>query len=321
MFDEFLSKATELRSRGESFAVATVVRYEGTISGKPGDKAIIYPNGELWGWIGGGCAQPAVVKESLQALQDGAPRLIRVSPSTPVDPVPGIVHHPMTCHSGGTLDIYIEPVLAKPQIVILGRSLVAQTLARLGKAIDFSVSVIAPGATCENFPDADVIREQLELSDRELAPRSYIVVSTQGESDEEALEIALATRARYIAFVASKNKAEKVFEYLRAKGIPSGELSRIHAPAGVPIGAVSPEEIAVSVLAEIVQAGRSKPEVAAAPPAQRTEATDPVCGMTVDTDRAKHRSEYEGESFYFCCARCKQTFDLNPAQYPVRTEA
>src|SRR5271167_3379171 len=139
MLDEFLSKAGELLARDESFAVAIVVRYQAPISGKPGNKAIIFADGKMWGWIGGGCTQPVVVKEALQALGDGQPRLIRISPSS--SPEEGIVDYAMTCHSGGTLDIFIEPVLPKPHILILGRSPVARTLARLAKAINYSVSV------------------------------------------------------------------------------------------------------------------------------------------------------------------------------------
>src|SRR5277367_2429036 len=144
MFDQFLSKAEELLAKDQPFAVAVVVRYQAPISGKPGNKAIIFPDGKMWGWIGGGCAQPVVIKEALKALADGQPRLIRISPSS--SPEEGIVDYTMTCHSGGTLDIFIEPVLPKPQILILGRSPVGQTLARLAKAINYSVSVVASGA-------------------------------------------------------------------------------------------------------------------------------------------------------------------------------
>ena len=118
MFDQFLSKASELLAKGEPFAVAEVVRYLSPISGKVGDKAIILADGTLWGWIGGGCAQPAVVKEALKSLQDGRPRLVRISPSSSQEE--GIVAYNMSCHSGGTLDIYVEPVLPKPHILITG---------------------------------------------------------------------------------------------------------------------------------------------------------------------------------------------------------
>ena len=177
MFDQFLSKADELLTDGQSFAIAVVVRYQAPISGKPGNKAIIFPDGKIWGWIGGGCAQPVVVKEALKALADGQPRLIRISPSS--SPEEGIVDYSMTCHSGGTLDIYIEPVLPKPHILILGRSPVAKTLARLGKAIGYAISVVAPGADRESFPDSDLVQAELDLGQLKTTPQTFIVVSTQ----------------------------------------------------------------------------------------------------------------------------------------------
>ena len=315
MFDEFLNKAAELRSRGASFAVALVVRFEAPVSGKPGDKAIIYPDGRIWGWIGGGCSQPVVVKEALKALAEGTPRLVRITPSPSPGSEPGVVDYSMTCHSGGSLDIYIEPVLPKPHLVILGRSLVAQTLASLAKTIHFVVSVIAPGASRESFPTADAIHEELDLGPISVTPQTYLVVSTQGECDEEALERALSVEAPYVAFVASQPKREKIFEYLCERGIPSERLNRVHAPAGLPIGAVSPEEIAVSILAQIVQVSRSKPKPmpALSLPIVTVEAKDPICGMLVKPSQARYQSEYRERTFYFCSARCKQTFDKDPA--------
>jgi xanthine dehydrogenase accessory factor len=316
MFDEFLKKADALVMIGESFAIATVVRFEAPISGKPGDKAIIFADGEVWGWIGGGCAKPAVVKEALKALKDGRPRLVRISPSSSEGE--GIVAYNMTCHSGGTLDIYIEPVLPKPHILIMGRSPVGQTLARLGKAINYTVSVAAPDANQESHPGADRIRADLNLSELKIGPRTFIVVSTQGQCDEEALENALHTDASYVAFVASKVKAAKVLHYLGERGISAERLSQLKAPAGINIGAGSPEEIAVSILAEIVQLNRSrvtKRPDAPAPPVEKPEARDPICGMIVDTRAAEYKSEIDGQSFYFCCAGCKQTFDRQPDKY------
>ena len=143
MFDEFLDKARELRARGEAFATALVVRYEAPISGKPGDRAIVFADGRVWGWIGGGCAQPLVVKEALAALADGQPRLVRISPAPAEHAASGVVDYQMTCHSGGSLDIFVEPVLAKPHLLIIGRSAVAQNLARLAKAIGAKFTVAA----------------------------------------------------------------------------------------------------------------------------------------------------------------------------------
>jgi xanthine dehydrogenase accessory factor len=318
MFDQFLSKADELLANNQPFAIAVVVRCQAPISGKPGNKAIILPDGKIWGWIGGGCAQPVVIKEALKALADGEPRLIRISPSS--SPEEGIVDYTMTCHSGGTLDIFIEPVLPKPHILILGRSPVAAALARLGKAINYTVSVAAPGADRETFPDSDLVQTDLDLINSKIRPQTFIVVSTQGECDEEALEKALLTTATYVAFVASKVKSGKILDYLKERGVPASRLSQLRAPAGLDIRAASPEEIAVSILAEIIQVNRTKAAPAKVElPVPKHEARDPICGMMVDVREAKYKSEFHGSSFHFCCASCKQTFDKQPDKYALAT--
>jgi len=314
MFDRFLNKAAELLAKGEPFVTASVVRFQAPISGKPGDKAIIFADGKMWGWIGGGCAQPVVIKEALKALADGQPRLVRISPTAA--PEHGIVDYTMTCHSGGTLDIYIEPVLPKPHILIFGRSPIAQTLAQLGKTVGYRISVVASGADQQQFPDVD-LQTELNLGELKITRDTFIVVSTQGEGDEEALEQAAKTTAAYVAFVASKVKAQKVLEYLRETGVPFERVSQIRAPAGLDIRAASPEEIAVSILAEIVQlrGARSRPVAEAiegALPLLNKEARDPVCGMLVNVNGAKYKSEHNGSPVYFCCAGCKQAFDRQP---------
>ena len=314
MFDEFLRKAVELRSQGKSFAMATVVRFDGSISGKPGDKAIIYPDGRIWGWIGGGCTQPAVIKEALKSLHDGEPRFVRISPPPKPKSEPRIVDYTMTCHSGGALDVYIEPVLPKPQLVIFGRSAVARYLAALASAMNFSVAIFAEGANRDDFPKADIVQHAIQVPDEQLAGNAYVVVSTQGEGDEEALAAALRTNAPYVSFVASRAKSRKVFEYLRDQGITSDQLSRVHSPAGLNIGAVAQEEIALSILAEVVQIRRAKQPPRMTTTLQR-EFKDPVCGMTVDANGAKHHLEWRGVTYYFCCSGCKEQFEKKPANY------
>jgi xanthine dehydrogenase accessory factor len=318
MFDRFLSKASELRGAGQPFVVAVVVRYQAPISGKPGDKAIITADGKMWGWIGGGCAQPVVVKEALHALADGKPRLIRISPSS--SPENGIVNYDMTCHSGGTVDIFIEPVLPRPHLLILGRSPIAQTLAKLGKVMNYAVSVAATDAQRETFPDADLLQADLDLSQIKITPQTFIVVSTQGEGDEEALEKAVAAGALYTAFVASRVKAQKVFEYLRERGISAEKLSKIRVPAGLDIHAASPEEIAVSIIAEVIQVKGTRTVALTGETILSLldeKARDPICGMMVDVSGAKYKSDFRGSPFYFCCARCKQTFDRQPENYSL----
>jgi xanthine dehydrogenase accessory factor len=328
MLEQLLKQSAELLAKGETFAMATVVRCQAPSSGKPGDKAIIQADGRLSGWIGGGCAQPVAIREALKALADGKPRLVRISPAAE-GAEEGVVDYTMTCHSGGSLDIYIEPVVPNLHIVILGRSHVARTLARLGRATGYDVSVIVPTADveAEGFGEAQVIVEKdFNLSGLRLGPRTFIVVSTQGEGDEEALEKAAFTAGDvpYVAFVASKIKAGKVLDYLRARGVPAEKLQLVRAPAGLDLGAGTPEEIAVSILAEIVQVRGAK----AAPPQQRVDsnapatppvvaagAKDPICGMLVDPSQARHKSEYQGRWFYFCCAGCQREFDQAPAKH------
>lgn len=318
MFDQFLNKASELLADGQSFAIAEVVRHSRPISGKSGDKAIISADGSIWGWIGGGCAQSAVVKEALKSLQDGRPRMLRISPANSQEE--GIVAYNMTCHSGGTLEVYIEPVLPKPHVLILGRSPVARTLARLAKAINYTVSVAAAGVDRGTFPDADQIWPDFRLSELKFPPQVFVVVCTQGEHDEEALESALHTSAPYVAFVASRAKAEKSRESLRQRGVSPARLDQLRAPAGLDIHARSPEEIAVSILAEIIQISRTSPASTGALPilaVTHESATDPICGMSVDISNAKYQSEFEGRFFYFCCAGCKRAFDAEPKKFAL----
>jgi xanthine dehydrogenase accessory factor len=328
MFEDFFNKTQKLMAQGESFAVATVVRCLPPTSGKPGDKAIITADGKLWGWIGGGCAQPVVAKEALKALVEERPRLVRISPR-PDAPEEGIVDYTMTCHSGGALDIYIEPVLPKPHLLVLGRSPVAQTLARLGKTIGYAVSMIVgeeapihPHAALSTgaAPDIELIpARDYSLEGARVTSKTFLVVATQGEGDEEALEQALKTEAGYVAFVASKTKAEKVCDYLQTRGIGAERIQRVKAPAGLDIGASSPEEIAVSILAEIIQvrakAGKETARVSPVLTAIQSGAKDPICGMNVSIANARYKAEFEGKTFYFCCAGCKQTFEREPARY------
>lgn len=320
MFDEFLNKAAEVLATGEAFVTASVVRFQSPISGKPGDKAIIYADGKIWGWIGGGCAQPVVIKEALKALVDGRPRLVRISPTAA--PEEGIIDYTLTCHSGGTLDIYIEPVLPKPHIVILGRSPIAQTLAGLGKTIHYRISVVAPGADPQQFPDVDVLRQDFDLSQLKITTETFVVVSTQGDGDEEALALAARSSAGYVAFVASKIKAQKVLDSLLAAGVPPERVRQVRAPAGLDIRAALPEEIAVSILAEIIQLRGSRAKAATgeekvALSVVNQEAQDPVCGMSVSIGAAKYKSDHNGSPVYFCCAGCKQAFDRQPEKYMV----
>jgi len=199
---------------------------------------------------------------------------------------------------------------------------VAEMLARLAATIGYAVSVVVREAVGEALDRVEVFQAQdYALEHAKVTPRSIIVVATQGDGDEEALQQALRTEAGYVAFVASKTKADKVFDYLKAQGVEAEKIGRIRAPAGVDIGARSPEEIAVSILAQIIEVrGQARAKSSVPFPVVKTATRDPVCGMDVEAGTARHRSEYAGSAFYFCCAGCKQAFDREPSRYLATTE-
>ncbi len=340
-------QAEELRAGGTAYVMATVVRAESPTSAKPGAKAIVTGEGDIIGWIGGGCAQPAVLDTAKKALKDGQSRLIRVSPVKGGDVEPGIIDFGMTCHSGGTLDIFIDPVIAKPALLIIGASPAAQTLAVLATHSGYDVHVAFPGADSDMFPLAAQIIDDLDLQRLQLNTVPYVVVSTQGKRDEAGLEAALTVNAPYTAFIASARKADKLREYLRQREHDAAQVDAIISPAGVEIGANTPEEIAVSVLAGLIQHRRSvvaapaiKPSVAEQPAASccgseaeakpatesccgstesgemtATTAIDPICGMSVTTEGAEYVSEYQGQNYYFCCGGCQHAFEQAPQDY------
>lgn len=305
MIDLF-ARAAELAARREPFATATIVRAERPTSAKPGARAIVTASGRLEGWIGGNCAAPVVIRESLQALADGEPRLISLA-SGPAGSRDGVRHFPMTCHSGGTLEIFIEPMLPSEQLVIVGRTPVARALATQGTALGRHVVVVDTDAHAEDFPRALVVPDLASVAVDE---RAAVVVATRGEYDEDAVREALATPARYVALVASRARADILVEALAEAGVARASLERLRYPAGLDIGARSEEEIALSILAEILSLRpRSGQGVAAAP----AEAIDPICGMTVAITADALRAEHAGTTYYFCAAGCRRAFLADPA--------
>jgi xanthine dehydrogenase accessory factor len=319
MFDDFLEASQNLYQSKEPFAIALVVRREIPSSGKPGDKAVIQKDGKIIGWIGGGCTRGIILKEAADALKDGNPRLVRISPDGKVEPEPGIIDYKMTCHSGGSVEVYIEPVLPKPELIIMGKSQVAMALCKLGKAMEYPVTIFARNTESLLFPDADNIFET-ELSKSQIGRNSCIIVCTQGENDEEALEQAVKSGATYISFVASRKKGSAVFHNLRQRGINFDQLKSIKTPAGIDINAKLPQEVAVSILAEIVTFIRSEDvkdstEINGNNNDSSNVFINPVCNIPVEKSTAKHVIDYEGESYYFCCDGCKISFEKEPAKY------
>ncbi|HEV8276248.1 MAG TPA: XdhC family protein [Streptosporangiaceae bacterium] len=312
-----LERASELARQGQAFALATVVWRQGPSSGQLGSRAIITAGGEVHGWIGGACAEPTVIREARQVIAEGEPRLLLLgTPGQFGERVPeGMTVVPISCQSEGALEVFIEPVQPSPRLVIVGRSPMAQTLAALADALGWRTAVLdGPGFTAA---DAD--------------PATMVVVATQGHGDEDAMEQAVLARPAYLGLVASHRRGAVVLGYLADRGLPKDQLDRVHVPAGLDLGRTSHREIAVAILAELVQlraagaidvaASGEAGADAQADPAKRAapaEAVDPVCGMTVTADESSYPLEHDGVTYYFCRAGCRRDFEANPAAYVKR---
>ena len=312
----------ELTRRGEPFALATVVWRQSPSSSQPGARAIITAGGELHGWIGGACAEPVVILQAQQVMAEGTARLLLLgTPEQFGAAVPdGMTVIPISCQSEGALEVYIEPVLPAPHLVIVGDSPMARTLASLAEALGWRTDLIRGPDFAPEAADG----------------RSMIVVATQGHDDEDVLERAVAARPAYLGLVGSRRRGATVLGYLADRGVPRDQLDRVRVPAGLDLGRTTHQEIAVAILAELVQlrasgalASGALASAAQAPgahgsgaatesarqagpegarPAGRAALVDPVCGMTVSADSSRPL-RYEGTDYYFCCAGCRQAFE------------
>ena len=256
MISQDIKEAIEqLGASGKAYVVATVVRTVSPSSAKAGDRAILDESGILAGWVGGGCAKPAVTSNAVDALRDGQTRLIRISRDLE-GLESGIIGCKMTCQSGGTLDIFIEPIMPKPLLVVIGQSAIAQALCVLAAGVGFDVIVAASRGKRERFAAAsDWIEDLDDVAKIEPTP-SAIVVATQGSGDARGLDAALTLGAGYIGLIASAKKSARLKDALKKRGFDANKVDSIDSPAGLDIGAVTPEEVAVSVLAELVRRRR-----------------------------------------------------------------
>jgi xanthine dehydrogenase accessory factor len=312
---EVLATAAEMGARSEEFALATVVWRQAPSSGKLGSRAIITADGRVLGWIGGACAEPVVIREAQRVIRDREPALLllgtpeQFGADLPGQGVPhGVTVIPISCQSEGALEVYVEPVVPTIRLTVVGRSPMAHTLADLAAALDWQAEVVDAG----------------EFTGDGLDARSVVVVATQGHGDEEALERAIAARPAFVGLVASHRRGEAVLGYLADRGVPRESLDRVRVPVGLDLGHTAHREIAVSILAELVQlraSGALGPapsptdERPGLPLVQPTTAIDPVCGMTVNADPGSHPLELDGETYWFCCVGCQDRFAADPARY------
>ena len=252
MVDGLFEIAQEFSSRGEPFAIATVIDIQGSGSAKPGSKVLIDSNGRVvTGWVGGGCVESTVCEEAAESIKNGKTKVISL------DLTDEILGLGMPC--GGIMKVYIEPVLPKPELVIAGHGKIAETLAELGDLLGFSVTVADPMATAEAFPTANhLFSSGLAAPEIQIKPDAYVVVATHHKGDHLSIKKAIEAQAAYIALVASQSRAQLVFEYLEAAGVSADQVKhgKLRTPAGLDIGAQTPEEIALSIIAEVVAVRR-----------------------------------------------------------------
>jgi xanthine dehydrogenase accessory factor len=271
MHVEVIDLVAQLKAAEQPFALATVVRTVSVTAAKAGAKAVIRPDGTIVaGWIGGGCARGAVLKAAREALVDGQARMISVQPEDllaelgvrPGENRDGVRFAKNMCPSKGTMDIFVEPVLPHPSLIVLGASPVAVSLAAQARTLGYHVTIAAPAADFIEAPDVDVQVDGFQpgnLTDT----RHFVVISTQGKGDEAALKAALKINAAYHAFVGSSRKMTALREKLIGEGIAAEAIDRVKAPAGLDLGAITPEEIAMSILAEITVERRRGQRIAA----------------------------------------------------------
>ena len=315
MRPDLLTLASNLAAREERFALVTVVRREPPSSARVGDVAVVTETGDYYGWVGGGCTRSTVLREARRAIADGEPRLLSLSPEPDGMQRPGMVALPMTCESGGTVEIYVEPVLPVARLLLFGSSPAVRVLARIGHAMGYRVEVVDPDADEASFPEAKRVSQTIAA---DAVPRgAHVLVATMGERDLEAIEAVAGCAPAYLGVIASAKRFAQLRDALLARGISRETLERISAPAGLDIGACTPEEVALSIMAQIVERRRrAAARAEGAPPREpEREAVDPVCGMSVTIAGARHTAQVRDTTYYFCCAGCRTKFLADSARY------
>jgi xanthine dehydrogenase accessory factor len=328
------------------FAVVTVIRAAPPTSTRVGAQALVEQDGTLHGWIGGGCAQSIVIEAARQSIRCGQPRRVRISNEPSVSEADAEVEsHAMPCASNGALELFIQPTVPAPLVAVFGSTPTAREACVLARRMGLRASFAADD-TASGEPGTP----RFDAAALDRAGASLVLIATQGDGDEDALEAALRSKAAAVLLIASRRKADKLRETVRLRGIDETRLQALHAPAGPAIHAHTPQEIALGAVAGVValrhqleeaaalaQAGAQPARVASEtvpplPPCETFETPDtpdtfdrfetgraryvnPVCGVSVDIATAKHVVEHDGHKVYFCCDCCKAKFEREPERY------
>jgi xanthine dehydrogenase accessory factor len=323
MLDKFLENITRIEKKNEPYAIAIVVRTEGLSSSKAGGKAVINKYGEMLGWVGGGCVNGIIIKEAEDAMKTTKSRLVRIGKTIIPSKNESVMEYKMTCQSEGTVEVFIEPVTPQPHLVVIGKSEIARSLVNLAGEAGYRITGVAQDANLTTFSKVDELITQIKLSNVITTPSTFIVIATQGEQDEKALEEALKKERFYLGYVASRKKMAFISNYLVDAGFDKSAVDAIKSPAGIDINAKSADEVAISILAEMIQLknssllhsfekfDESKSATATAPKYY----INPVCGVPIDMNNPKYVIDYKGEKVYFCCDGCKVKFESNPEKY------
>jgi xanthine dehydrogenase accessory factor len=351
--------AREFTKAGRPFARVTVVRREAPVSAHVGDRAIITPDGELLGWIGGvACAQSVAIREAQAALREGTPKLVGIAPDPDSVARSGLEAFPMTCHSQGTLELFIEPVTTPSRLVVVGDSPIGRAVVRLASELSFEVTAVVPqGSEVQGADEVKTATDDVEALAAELRGATWVVAASMGATDDVTVSAALDAGVPYIGLVSSRRRADELCERVadRTGRSPDDVREAVTSPAGLDIGAKSPEEVGVSVIAELVAVRRAGEANGSAPlgtavdgsaDAATTDGfdedvaggetadtddgthdedaevvTDPVCGMDVVVGEAAATATHEGTTYHFCGVGCQEAFVDDPARFLERVES
>jgi len=331
---DLFEQIAALRRDGQSFALATVVGRRAPVSAHLGDRAIVFADGRMEGFVGGACSREIIRQQALDALTTRCSRLVSIRPDASESGTSTGEHVvvPMTCVSEGAIDVYVEPFVRARRLVVVGATPVAEWVARLARSMNYDVVRVVDGREQRDIAQEAaalgvtvVTLDALEGMLQEAGPAVSdlaAVVASQGHYDEETLESILRCGVPYVGLVASRTRGAAVSATLEERGVPG--VATIRSPAGLDLGARTPHEVALSILAEIIKARPSGARVVAPTPAAASPgagpdtsatAVDPVCGMRVTIASARQKAEVDGVMYYFCCANCRTKFLNDPHAY------